>query len=409
MIKVLVVDDDPSKRKAIVEVIGAVAGSDSLTIECCGNAADGAAKLKKAEFALIIVDVNLPLRKDDAPIADGGIRFLKQILKAGAFISRPRYIIGLTAFDALAQQFDKEFESEPWQMLRYDAKSDLWKGQLTNLLTHILATESSGERLWTDMDLAILTALKRVELDAVLRLPAEWVAKTFPNDDTVYHIGVFRRKGKRLRVLAAGAIEMGIAASASLATKVIERFRPRCVAMAGIAAGIVNGAGFGDILVADQSWDYCAGKLVHRKEKVDFVPAPNYIPIDSGLKEKFQLFESQRKGVIAGIRDSWPGPLVDSALKLHIGSVATGAAVIESAQMVDEIRRLNKKTIGLDMETYGMYLACRVARSPKPLFFSAKAISDFAAPPKTDDFQPYAAFTSANVIYEFALDHLGQG
>jgi hypothetical protein len=58
------------------------------------------------------------------------------------------------------------------------------------------------------------------------------------------------------------------------------------------------------------------------------------------------------------------------------------------------------------METYGVYLACRLCTQPRPLAIAAKSVCDFGAPPKTNEYQRYAAFTSANFIYEFALDQL---
>jgi len=60
------------------------------------------------------------------------------------------------------------------------------------------------------------------------------------------------------------------------------------------------------------------------------------------------------------------------------------------------------------METYGVFMACRVSTSPQPIPISAKSVCDFGIHPKTDEYQRYAAYTSANFIYEFALDQLPQ-
>lgn len=74
--------------------------------------------------------------------------------------------------------------------------------------------------------------------------------------------------------------------------------------------------------------------------------------------------------------------------------------------MVESIMAHNRKLIGLEMETYGIFLAGRLCVEPRPIAISAKSVCDFGVPPKTDEFQRYAAFTSANFIYEFALDQL---
>ena len=66
----------------------------------------------------------------------------------------------------------------------------------------------------------------------------------------------------------------------------------------------------------------------------------------------------------------------------------------------------NRKVIAIEMEAYGVYLACRTSATPRPKCFAAKAVCDFGTPPKTDEHQRYAAYTSASFIYEFALDQL---
>ena len=168
---------------------------------------------------------------------------------------------------------------------------------------------------------------------------------------------------------------------------------------------------FGDILIADQSWDYGSGKL--RGDPYDpkssiFAPAPNYIRIDSRLKEAIEHFITRRKDLIAAIQVRWPGNPVESVLKARVGPVASGAAVLESGSTIEEIRKHNRKLVGVEMETYGMYLAASVAPAPRPGFFSAKSVCDFGVPPKTDEYQKYAAFTSANFIREFYMHNLAE-
>ena len=55
------------------------------------------------------------------------------------------------------------------------------------------------------------------------------------------------------------------------------------------------------------------------------------------------------------------------------------------------------------MESYGFYLAGRYASYPRPEFIMIKGICDNARPPKSDEYQKYAAFLSANFALEFVL------
>jgi nucleoside phosphorylase len=297
-------------------------------------------------------------------------------------------------------------ESESWQLLRYAFDSAAWQdvlGKKAVYITGTLAGMRSEEEYQTD--LVILTALKEIELDAVLSLPCEWKSLRRNQDDTYYYEGRIETEGGPLNVVCCAAIEMGMAATACLATKVIYNFSPRYLAMAGITAGISGN--FGDVIFADQSWDYGAGKVINSPgAESAFKPGPNYIAVDAELKEKVQHFKQSQGAILHQIESRWQGNAPTSRLSLHVGPVASGAAVVESQEIIDAIRTHNRKLIGVEMEVYGSFLACRTAKSPRPKCFAAKSICDFGAPPKTDEYQKYAAFTSAQFVYEFAKLYL---
>jgi nucleoside phosphorylase len=174
--------------------------------------------------------------------------------------------------------------------------------------------------------------------------------------------------------------------------------------MAGVTAGI--GLNYGDVVVAEQCWDYGSGKIKTVKGNSSFAPAPNYIPLDASIKEKVEHFIRERQDILAEIQNEWAGNSVETKLAVRLGPAASGAAVVESRPVIEEIRRQNRKLIGVEMEAYGMFLAARTMIGAKPIAFSAKAVCDNGVPPKTDEFQCYAAYTSANFIYRFSLDQL---
>lgn len=405
MISVLVVDDDSSKRERAIALLEDSLGASNLRHASAISASAAVHMLESDEFDLLILDLNLPIREDEPPTPEGGIKLLRQIVRAGVRLRRPRYILGLTAYANLAGTFAAEFRAETWQVVKYDAQTTAWQESIRNLATHILETKLSRGGLCYDQDLAIVCALQSVELEAVLSLPANWEITRIHGDDTIYHRGTFANDKHSVHVVAAAAVEMGTAAAACLTMKTIVAFRPRYVAHCGIAAG-TTGA-FGDILIADQSWDYGAGKIkATDSDQSLFSPAPNYIPIDAELKEKLQYFKTHRRDILDRIRSSAPMGAPQQALQAHLGPVATGAAVVEDEEVIRSIMRLNRKVVGVEMETYGVYLACRTAAEPKPKCFAAKSVCDFGKPPKTDEYQRYAAYTSARFTYEFALAHL---
>lgn len=405
----LIVEDNDRKFEHIKAAVHEAVGRDAAIIERAASSSQAAGSLETIQYDLLVLDLNLPVQADSRPKKDQGIRLLRQLLKGGPRFQRPAHILGLTAYEELLGSFSEEFSAEGWQLIRYDESSSEWSDTLQNKVRHIAELERNRTSDEFDYDLAILTALKPIELEAVLALDASWKQVVNRGDSTIYYGGVFRKDNLTKRVIAAAAFEMGMPASAALTTKVVIAFRPRYLAMAGVAAGI--GMNFGDVLIADQSWDYGSGK--RRASDTDpssntIAPAPNYIRIDSGLKETLEDFVTRRKEVIAAIQSRWRGNPVSTVLKAQVGAVASGAAVLEDQRAIQEIQSHNRKVIGVEMETYGVYLAARLAPAPRPIYFSAKSVCDFGAPPKTDEHQRYAAFTSAQFIYELFMEQLSK-
>lgn len=253
-------------------------------------------------------------------------------------------------------------------------------------------------------DVAIVCALRTPELEMVLKTgePPSWQRlPTIRNDSHIYQHTVYTtRAGNQLRVVAAAPNQMGLAASAVLATKMILRFRPKLVAMVGIAAGVKSESqGFGDILAAEHTFDYGAGKVATEEGKLVFKPDPKPLDIDPGLNSLLTDWQTNETE-LAAIRRSWPGVKPRTALTLHVGPLGSGAAVIDNREPVNEVKAHWRKLIGVEMEAYAVHRACRDALNPAPLYLCLKSICDFAEN-KADDWQPYAAFTAAQFCHRF--------
>ena len=61
-----------------------------------------------------------------------------------------------------------------------------------------------------------------------------------------------------------------------------------------------------------------------------------------------------------------------------------------------------RKLIGVEMEAHSVHRACSDTIEPSTVFFCAKSICDFAEG-KNDDWQHYAAFTSARFLHKFIV------
>lgn len=403
MIKVLIVDDSADKTSRVVALVRDIVPTD-VEISTAKSVRGALEIMRAANVDLLIVDLLLPMRDGEEPKKEGGAALVQEITRRGS-AKMPAYVVGLTAHEDLSKDFQENFASQLWFLIQYAPDSDEWSDRLGRLLVQIVESRVGEKNELHDYDLAIVTALREIELEAVLALDANWSEHKSERDDAIYYAGKFSRGKKTVRVIAGSSYEMGMPAATIQAANMIENFRPRFIAMVGIAAGVKGN--FGDVLIASHSWDYGAGKT--KKEgarKTRFWPAPSQIPLDTLVHAKVAHFRS-KTAICREIRRRWTGePKSETELGTQFGPIASGASVVECRPLIEEIRSHSRKVIGIEMEIYGVFMAARACRSPRPRALAMKSICDFGDPEKNDDYQRYAAFTSAQYLYEFALDQL---
>ena len=194
---------------------------------------------------------------------------------------------------------------------------------------------------------------------------------------------------------------MGMVASAQLSEKVMQTFRPRCLLMGGIAAGIQGKSNLGDILVAASSWNYDSGKYLGDGQLNEFLPdfQPINISVEVNRAAKInidtQLFEIKKK---------FAPDYVTTDLNVIVGPVASGSAVISDSSIIRRAQSSTRKLIGIEMEIYGMYYAAMHTSAPRPIFLASKSVCDFADETKNDNYQKYASQTSAAYL-KYLIDN----
>lgn len=252
-------------------------------------------------------------------------------------------------------------------------------------------------------DIGMICALEYPELAAVVKALGGESAWKEVGDTRLTHIyresTLTTERGTNLRVIATTSTSMGLTAAAIATTHLVLQFRPKLVAMVGIAAGTRSGGKqFGDVLVADPSVDYNSGKVVFEGGIREFQPDPYPIGLNPRLRSVLQKYRSH--SVFSEIRKRWSGTTPSSPNRLHVGPVGAADQVIDDETRITEIRKNWRKLIGVEMETYGVYRAVNEAPEPKPRVVSFKSVCDFAAE-KSDSWQEFAAFTAAEFAVEF--------
>jgi nucleoside phosphorylase len=396
-VKVLIVDDDAKKLRGIISALKAGGATDDMiTIARDSRAAKVATQ--GTPFDLMILDLVLPSHPEKKPENDGGVKLLKEIRDRERF-KTPREVIGLTAFETVKDDAIELFAEDMWSIVSYEVGSLAWSEQLTRKISHLLLAERAEAPLGYECKVCVITALA-FELEAVTRLPWKWRECDRPSDVTLYMEGhVSTRSGDGV-VFAATANRMGMTATAALAAKMIEAFRPEFMIMVGIAAGVQGRVNLGDVIVADPTWDWGSGKYLAETSGPEFEAAPHQLALNAVLRLKVDRLV-KRKDLFNDIRLKWPAERPNTPLDVVVGPVASGAAVLADPEKIALIERQHRKLLGIEMEAYGLYLAAMSARVPQPLAVCFKSVCDFADQGKNDSMQPYAAYCSTEVMRVF--------
>lgn len=266
MINILIVEDTKDKLDKILKLIKDEIDISAENLSTAQNIKEAKTLLRKNKYDLMILDLVLPLDEDDNLVSpEKGINFLDEI-NSHPVMHPPIHIIGLTGFTDYKEEYSDKFNKYLWHLINYKAEESDWQEKLKQIIFHLIKSRRdffNPINVKYDYDIAIIAALNIPELEQVLNLPANWQKFKVENDASTYFTGYFQRGEKKLKVICASAPQMGMVASATLAMKMINTFRPRYIIMTGIAAGYKDDQiDIGDILIADQSYDGTNGKII---------------------------------------------------------------------------------------------------------------------------------------------------
>jgi nucleoside phosphorylase/CheY-like chemotaxis protein len=396
--KILILEDEQDKRNDIINTLCNIHSIKLDDITICDNIIDGKRILRERNFDLLLLDINLPIRSNNKPEEKSGLDFYKEF-KNDRRYNQPREIIGITAYEKEYLDVKKDFEESLIHIVHYHALNREWEEPLVERIEYVISSNTSNSGY--NYDIAILCALDKPELEAIRKLTKNWNKITVENTSIPFYETYFEFENKKLKVVITSINKMGMVPTAVLSTQIIELFRPRYLAMTGIVAGIYGEVELGDILVVNPSWDSGSGKI-KKDEKGNklFEIDPRQETISNDIE--YNILElSNDNHFLNSLRENWQIKM-KNVITVHIGPVASGAAVIANSDITEEIQRQqSRKIIGIEMEAYGLIYAAKHSTNPKPEAIVIKSVCDFADENKNDGYQSYAAYTSANFLYEY--------
>jgi len=396
-VKILIADDQARRYGRLTSPLEGL-GVKRGEVDIVSSANDAKDRLEKIHYDLLILDILLPQWPEGDPEVRHSMDILLE-LHEGDNLQRPGRILGITSDKTVAGEVTAKFDEWTWTVVQYSESNDEWIGRIVNCVRYIQTEwkQSGTERPVHQVDLAVVCALEKPELEEVLKLPWNWTASRPLDDVTFVHDGSFTVAGRTITVSATFAPRMGMVSSALRSSAVITLLRPRLIAMCGICAGVTGKVNFGDILLADPAWDFQSGKRVRDKENTQFSIAPHQLHTPALVRTHVEQLRGD-KDAMTKIAAKFDGEDSSIIPKIVIGPVASGSAVLADGEVVNEIKSQHRELVGVEMEIYGMYAAAYGASQPQPLPFALKAVCDFADPDKKDKHQRFAAYTSANVL-----------
>jgi hypothetical protein len=120
-----------------------------------------------------------------------------------------------------------------------------------------------------------------------------------------------------------------------------------------------------DAVVAEYAWDYGAGKEVMLDGDTVHKNTIHQINIDTDIANQVRRLTSD-SNKLREIQESYVGNKPDYILKIHMGAVASGSAVIANSEKIREIQEQIRDVLAVDMEVFGVYYAARWAERPRP-------------------------------------------
>lgn len=403
--KILIVDDATNKVRKLIELFTSL-GVPRDAIDVATNATSAKECVTKNVYDILILDLLLPLREETDPKSEISIEFLREVTERDIYL-KPKRFVGFTAHAELIEEALPHFQDWLWTVVQYDETTDEWQQLFKNLINYLKKCTTSHESQEYLTDLCIITALHTPELQAVHALPWNW-QPALPVDDTTFvRTGNFISKEENYSVVSASASRMGCVASALLANKLIQHFKPRFLVMTGICAGVKGKVNLGDVVLFSPTWEWASGKIVPEDESNSYLePSPHQIPTADFILARMEELKKDH-GAWATIQSGWPNA-VEHALKIVLAPGASGSAVIADNITLAEILKQNRKLTAVDMEAYGVAAASSSTNVPKPTTFILKSVCDFADDSKADTWQSYAAYTSARAMQLFFEKYMGE-
>lgn len=403
-LKVLFVEDEVHKKTRLLDTIKA---NPELFSEphVAETTASALARLGAERYDLLLADLILPRQyRGEASEANG-----MDLLESAAQLDEAcgaAFTLSISRAEQVSLETQKYFSGRPWGLLRYRDDTTSFLDDLVSIAQYVQKAQAGQAEKNPEVDVLIITALPEPEFLAVERaLPS--LGPVRPLDVRQYYrLGELTlSETRKLSVAVAHCERMGPVHAAVSTSKLCQALKPELVVMAGICAGYPKKTSLGDVVAAETSWLWQDGKFSAVDGASGFQESPHQVHVSPAVKRC--LMDLKRDDSVWNAFGAASRQVGVVTPKLVSGPVATGAAVLADAKVRDSIAQTqHRAVVGLDMETYSVYVAAESCYSVKH-FVSLKSVCDGGDKDKADEFQSYAAAVSAEAALAFISKFFG--
>jgi nucleoside phosphorylase len=222
------------------------------------------------------------------------------------------------------------------------------------------------------------------------------IAKKFAwkyNSKNMYYESLFELSSdESIEIFAASADEAGITPTAILATKILPLIEPDLAIMIGICGGRKSEeVELADIIIPTQSFLYSYGAYKNGK----LIPEIRNEIIDERINAWAKNILTSVK--IRALHELFPEGInrPRSFPRIKTGPMGCGDLIVKDISILDDAAELDRKLIGVDMESYAFIRAARQGLSSKGRVLVLKSVSDFADENKDDKYRDYCKYITA--------------
>lgn len=255
----------------------------------------------------------------------------------------------------------------------------------------------------------IVTALEEEEMEPVL--PMIEVSGKVDDDTHLIKYGFFKLMPDKL-VAFASQPATGMIDAAILTTKMIQIFNPKFVIMCGVLGGRPGKTNIGDVLVSNKVFTIDKGKLVDGKgifstkkfeAELELTNTESaYVTDIQRNKTSIETYLVQEEKKFQETSEVKKKTDQFNSISLRFGPIACVRSVIDQKGFFEEsVVKLDRKVIGLEMESYGVARACEQSKHKNVIPLIIKSVMDNTSG-KDDEAKKLAARNSAKVV-EYAV------